>query len=143
MSFFSIPTTNNIKYIAHKLNFHVKCFLSSMKPRSGFLFGMIKFCDLQLLFVSSFIKMMMIELTHFSAFIFGPFKEFILTVLKCSFIKKFMTLIGSFFLRFRFILELNKCKSFRFRKLLQFYIRNFFIVQIFIEQDIKIGLWSI
>lgn len=51
--------------------------------------------------------MKMIKMAHFPAFIFSSFEKLMLRILKCPFIKEFLTLVGSFFSLFRLALNLN------------------------------------
>ena len=85
----------------------------------------------------------MVELAHFATFVFGSLKKLILTIFESSFVKEFMTLIRAFFLCLGFILQLHESKAFCLRELLQLDIRDLSVVQVLVQEDVEVGLWSV
>ena len=86
------------------------------------------------------VKVVVVELTHFSAFAFFLLKELLLHKFKTSFIKQFLTFIRSFRFFLRFFLHMLQHHPLVLRKLLQLDICDFQIVHKLVEKNIEVYL---
>lgn len=66
---------------------HVKGFLPTCQPGPSLFIGMVEIGDGNTHSFTHFIKMMMVKLAHFAAFILGAFEKLVLAKLKGPFIE--------------------------------------------------------
>ena len=141
---FSVCPTNISEHLRFEEKSHVglvKRFLANSEPRSGLLIGMVEIDKRYVHMLSSRPEIVVIESTHFSAFVLVPLpKKLLLSKFKSPAVEQFLILVRSFFGNDALLPDFLKGLSFLLRKLLEFNIIEALVIEEFADDDIKVGM---
>jgi len=117
----------------------VKRFLTGIQARFGLLVGMIEVYQRDFDSTSDQVEMMVVKLTHSSAFVLLVLLEkCMFSVFESFFEEKLLIFIGSFSFGFGFLFHFLENCFFVFAELLQLYIGKFAIIEKLVKNDVKI-----